>query len=252
MRLGALIGTPSPAPAVGALVRQARELEDEGFDSLFVAQAVGRGFMLPDPLLALAAAAAATERVRLGTAVLQLPLYRPAELAHELFSLMHLAGERLLLGLGAGSTEADFRVFGRDYANRFARFDANLAALRQLLDTGADDRIDLSPWPGVLGGPPLLYGTWGKGVARAAREFSGWIASAMHRSDAQVRGALRAYRSAGGADAIVSSILLGPEDAPGANRRRLDGFAEAGFDEAVVMLLPGGPSPGEVRSWVEA
>lgn len=251
MQLGAVIGPMPPASPSGVLLEQARTLESEGFDSLWVAQAAGRGMMLPDPLLALAAAAGATQRPRLGTAVLQLPLYHPPQLAHQLFSLMHLAGDRLRIGVGAGSTESDFRVFGRDFDSRFARFDANLAALRGLLAKGSGDGVDLSPWPDVLGGPPLLYGTWEKGVARAAREFSGWIASAMHRTTGQVVDALQRYRQSGGDTAIVSSILLGPEQESGAHRKRLDVFAEAGFDEAVVMLLPGGPSPGEVRRWVE-
>ena len=245
MRLGALIGAGS-----AALVDQARRFEGEGFDGLWVFQAVGRGTMLPDPLLALAAAASATERVTLGTAVLQLPLYAPAALAHQLFTLVHLAGDRLRIGVGAGSTADDFRVFGRDFASRFSRFDTDLAALRDLLAQGSNDGVDLAPWPGVRGGPPLLYGTWGKGVVRAAREFSGWIASAMHRSDEQVVESLATYRAHGGEQAIVSSIVLGPEPEPGAHRRRLDHFAEAGFDEAVVLLLPGGPTPREVRGFV--
>lgn len=250
MRLGALIGPGESSPPPRALVDQAHALEEEGFDGLWVAQAVGRGMMVPDPIVSLSAAAAVTERVRLGTAVIQLPLYEPADLAHRVFSLRQLAGERLVLGIGVGSTESDFEVFGRDYASRFARFDASLASLRDLLSKGAHDRIDLTPWPNVLGGPPLLYGTWGKRVARAAREFDGWIASALHRSDQQVIEALQGYRASGGRQAIVSSIFLGPEASRGANRRRVEAFAEAGFDEAVVLLLPGGPSPGEVRSWV--
>lgn len=252
MRLGALIGVLPPSAETGALIRQARELEGEGFDGLWVPQAVGRGQMVFDPLLALAAAAAVTTRVRLGTAVLQLPLYHPADLAHRIFSLMHLAGERLVLGVGAGSTESDFRVFGRDFAKRFERFDASLAELRGLLATGTAEQIDLSPWPAVRGGPPLLFGTWGRGVARAAREFSGWIASAMYRAPEPLRETLRAYRAAGGKTAVVSTIALGPEPEPGSNRKRIVFFAECGFDEAVVLLLPGGPSPREVRSWVRA
>ena len=250
MRLGALIGVLPASPEPAALLRQARELESEGFDSLWVPQAVGRGRMVFDPLLALAAAASVTTRVRLGSAVIQLPLYEPADLAHRVFSLMHLAGERLVLGVGAGSTESDFRVLGRDYASRFERFDANLVELRRLFATGAGERGELSPWPNVLGGPPLFFGTWGRNVARAAREFSGWIASAMYRKPDQLREALRTYRAAGGKTAIVSTIALGPDEAPGANRKRLDVFAELGFDEAVVLLLPGSAPPSEVRRWV--
>lgn len=250
MRLGALIAPPDPSLEAGSLVELAREAEGEGFDSVWVPQAVGRGRMVSDPLIALAAIASATRRVQLGTAVIQLPLYLPVELAHRIFSLMHVAGKRLVLGVGVGSTENDFRAFGRDYATRFKRFDADLAELRHLLAKGAAHEIDLSPWPSVVGGPPLLFGTWGKGVARAAREFSGWIASAMYRRPDQLLDALRAYRAHGGKIAIVSTIVLGPEQEAGANRKRLDFFAESGFDEAVVLLLPGGPSAHEVRSWV--
>jgi alkanesulfonate monooxygenase SsuD/methylene tetrahydromethanopterin reductase-like flavin-dependent oxidoreductase (luciferase family) len=252
MRLGALIGPAGASPAPHALVDQSRSLEGEGFDGLWVAQAVGRGMMVPDPFVSLAAAAAVTGRVQLGTAVIQVPLYEPSELAHRIFSLRQLAGNRLVVGVGAGSTESDFRVFGRDYASRFARFHSGLAALRDLLAKGSDDHVDLSPWPNVLGVPPFLYGTWGKDLTRAARDFDGWIASALHRSDEQVIEALQDYRASGGRRAIVSSIFLGPEEPPGANRRRLEAFAEAGFDEAVVVLLPGGPTAGEVRRWVPA
>ena len=251
MRLGALIG-PLFAPAEpGAFVRRASELEAEGFDGLWVPQAVGRGQMVLDPFVALAGAAAATQRVRLGTAVIQLPLYRAAELAHRIFSLMNLAGDRLALGVGAGSTERDFQIFGRDYATRFERFDEGLAELRGLLATGKGEGGDLSPGSSVLGAP-LLYGTWGRGVVRAAREFSGWIASAMYRKPDELRESLRAYRAHEGKNAIVSTIALGAEPTPGANRARIDFFAECGFDEAVVLLLPGGPSPRELRSWVRS
>ena len=250
MKLGSLLLPTGRGPEPGALVERARELEGEGFDSLWTVQATGRGMFVVDPLLTLAAASAATQRVRLGTAVLQLPLYEPAAVAHQIFSLQHLAGDRLVIGVGAGSTASDFEVYGRDYASRFARFREGLAELRALLEKGSDDRVDLSPWPSLHGGPPLLFGTWGKGVARAAREFSGWIASALHRSDDEVVEALPVYREAGGRHAIASSIFLGPEDTPAASRARLDRFAEAGFDEAVVLLLPGGPTPSEVRSWV--
>jgi hypothetical protein len=50
-----------------------------------------------------------------------------------------------------------------------------------------------------------------------------------------------------GIAAIVSSIFLGPEESRGSNRKRLDAFEKAGFDEAVILLLPKGPSAGKVR-----
>ena len=249
MQLGAVLLPTSPDPSPGALTERARELEQTGFDSLWAVQAAGRGGFLPDPLQVLAAAAAATTRPRLGTAVLQLPLYPTAALAHQLLSLQHFAGDRLCIGLGCGSTESDFRIFEQNYPSRFEQFDRQVVELRELLATGKAEGIDLSPFPQLAGGPPLLYGTWGKRVARAAQEFSGWIGSALYRTDDQVIASLATYRENGGKQAIISSILMGAGDT-GAHRARLESFAEAGFDEAVVMLRPDGPKPEAVRHWI--
>ena len=250
MRLGAVLLPSSPNPPSGALAERARELEAIGFDSLWAVQAAGRGMFLPDPLQTLAAAAAATTRPALGTAVLQLPLYATPAIAHQLLSLQHFAGERLSIGLGCGSTRSDFDLYERDYAGRFAAFDRQVAFLRHILAAGETADVKLSPFPSLRGGPPLLYGTWGRRVVRAAQDFDGWVGSALNRSDEQVIASLRAYREAGGKRAIISSIMLGAGDAR-AHRTRLDAFAAAGFDEAVVMLRQDGPRPEAVRRWVE-
>jgi alkanesulfonate monooxygenase SsuD/methylene tetrahydromethanopterin reductase-like flavin-dependent oxidoreductase (luciferase family) len=163
---------------------------------------------------------------------------------------MHIAGDRLRFGVGAGSTEIDFEIFRRDFATRFKEFNTKLEALRALLKSGAHDSIDLTPGPTLQGGTPLLYGTWGKGVRRAAKEFDGWLASATYREPADVIDSLATYRSHGGKQAIVSTIQLGPNGDEASWRATLDEFAGAGFDEAVVYLLPGGPTPKQVRSWV--
>lgn len=71
MRLGALLGPVSNSSAANMLAEQARTYVDEGFDSLWSAQAIGRGFMTTDPIVTLSVAATVTESVELGTAVLQ-------------------------------------------------------------------------------------------------------------------------------------------------------------------------------------
>ena len=251
MRLGVLFGFLSPQPRASDLAEQAKRYAGEGFDSLWMAQAVGRGFMIPDPFLSLATAATATTGIELGTAILQIPLYHPTDLAHRIFSLMQICGERLTLGVGAGSTETDFIAFERDYAERFKTFTSTLARLKTLLAEGKNERADLTPWPTVTGGPPLLLGSWGAGVERAARDFDGWIASAHYRTPDQVIAALGRYRAAGGKRAIVSTIQLGADHDLGWARDTLLRFAEAGFDDAVVLLRPGGPSPAEVRALVD-
>ena len=250
MRLGALLGPVVDATAPHALPAQARELVAAGYDSLWSAHAIGRGFMLTDPLIALTAAASVTEHVEIGTAVLQVPLYRPGELAHRIFSLMQICGPRFSFGVGAGSTPNDFTAAGADYGSRFRTFEATLVALRALLTEGRYGPTELTPWPVLSGGPPILLGSWGSGVERAASAFDGWIASAAYRTTDQVIDALARYRDAGGKRAIVSTIRLDARTDLGALRDQLTRFAHAGFDDAIVMFLPDAPAPERVRMLV--
>ena len=250
MKMGALLGPILDPSQNDFLAEQARRYEEEGFAGLWMAQAIGRGFMLTDPFVALSVAAAVTSQVRLGTAVLQLPLYHPADVAHRVLSLLQISGERLVLGVGAGSTANDFATYDRDYSDRFSRFDTCLQELRSYLSTGASGDQSLSPWPDTLGRTPLYLGSWGKGVERAAGSFDGWIASAAYRTPDEVCDAHARYRAAGGGHAVVSTIQISGETDLGELRDKLARFDEAGFDEAVVMLLPGAPDPADVRRLV--
>jgi len=247
MRMGALLGPILDPTNSDALAEQARTFAGEGFSSLWSAQAVGRGFMMTDPLIALTVAASVAEDVEVGTAVLQIPLYEPMDLASRIFSLQQIAGERFIFGVGAGSTAADYAVHGRSFEQRFKAFESSLTALREIFATGGQGDSNLSPWPNVAGGPPIFYGTWGKGVARAATEFDGWIASGMHRTPAQAAEAAKGYDAAGGGRSIVSTIQVSGQTDLGELKEALSVYADAGFDDAVVMLLPGAPSPAAVR-----
>jgi len=249
MRLGALL-TPADVSKPHHLVEEAKAIEAAGFDSLWSAHAMGRGFMMHDPLTALAAAAAVTSRVELGTAILQLPIYHPTDIALKVLTLRQIAGDRVLLGVGAGSTESDYVIHEADFKNRFSDFDASLTKLRQTLSTGTAGGGNIAVPPNLQGGPPIFFGTWGRNVARAATEFDGWIASGMHRSPEECAEALAGYREAGGGRAVVSTILVTAETDLSALKDRLQGYQHAGFDDAVVMIYPGGPTFEQVRSLV--
>lgn len=251
MKLGALLGPIVDAGRSDTLAEQARRFAAEDFSSLWSAQMVGRGFMYVDPFVTLSIAASVTRNPEIGTAAIQIPLFEPAELAHRVFSLQQICGDRLILGVGAGSTRADFDVFNRDYDSRFREFTRKLDLFREFLAHGAVGEIDLTPWPDVLGGPPIYFGTWGKGVERAAREFDGWIASLTYRSAQEVVEALARYKAAGGGRAIASSIQVNAATDLGELRALFDTLAEAGFDDAVVACLPGSPAPDEIRKLVD-
>ncbi|MBW0102757.1 LLM class flavin-dependent oxidoreductase [Pseudonocardia sp. KRD291] len=245
MRLGATLARLTPGPPI-EIAGWAGRLVDAGFESLWIHQMIGRGHLVPDPFVTLAVAATATEGVELGTATAQIPLHHPAELAHRILSLASVCGDRLTLGVSPGSTEVDFATLDRDHARRFRTFDENLARLRVLLAHGHDERADLAP--GVTRGPPLLLGSWGAKVERAAREFDGWLASAYRRAPEEIIAAHERFRAAGGRRAIVCAVALSGGDDLGRTGELLRRYADAGFDDAVVVIEPGGPEPEQVRA----
>ncbi|SDP46415.1 Flavin-dependent oxidoreductase, luciferase family (includes alkanesulfonate monooxygenase SsuD and methylene tetrahydromethanopterin reductase) [Nakamurella panacisegetis] len=249
MRLGATLGHLGPAPP-RPIAAWAKRLADAGFDSLWVPQIIGRGFMVPDPFVTLAVAATVTEDVELGTATLQVPLHHPAELAHRILSLQLVSGDRLTLGVSPGSTDTDFATLDRDHAARFRTFSAHVARLRVLLADGRDEYADLAPAP-AGGRPPLLLGSWGANVERAAREFDGWLASGYRRTADQILSAHDRYRAAGGRRAVVCALrLTSPADLDRTGEE-LARYAAAGFDDAVVVIEPGGPTPEQVRALLD-
>lgn len=97
MRVGATLVHLSDAPPYDT-PRWAERLVAAGFESLWTPQVIGRGPLVPDPFVTLAAAAAVTTGVELGTATVQVPLHHPVDLAHRVLSLQALCGDRLTLG----------------------------------------------------------------------------------------------------------------------------------------------------------
>ncbi len=239
MRLGAALplGDLGGGPAgPRSFAESARILEDLGYSSLWTFDAVGRGFFLPDSLMALSVAAQVTERIELATGIMQLPIRNVAEVVHRLFTLEQLAPGRLVFGVGPGSTAADFDAFCGDFGSRFETFDEQWAELRRWVANGVDGERDLSIPPALHGSPTLMLAGWrGAMVERSARESAGWVASAAHGDAEQLSEAIGRYRAAGGQRAVVTNIQPGEDLAP--TIEQLHRFAEMGFDDAVVFDL---------------
>jgi probable F420-dependent oxidoreductase len=85
-----------------------------------------------DPLLTLAWAAAATERIGLGTSVLVVPMHEPVALANQLASLDALSKGRLRIAVGVGWSEAEYAALGADFATRGRRLDEAIDLFRVL------------------------------------------------------------------------------------------------------------------------
>jgi probable F420-dependent oxidoreductase len=123
---------------VRGLGAYARHAEEVGFDSLWVIEHLLVSPALyavawHDPLAVLAHVAAVTERVRLGTAILVLPLRHPAIVAREVLTLDFLSGGRFILGVGTGWEEREFASVGVPLKERGARLDEGLEVIRRLL-----------------------------------------------------------------------------------------------------------------------
>ena len=154
----------------------ARRIEAAGFPGIWVGDSLGRGRPTLDPLVELAALAAVTERVELGIGVLQLSLRHPIELAHRVQSVQALSGGRLRLGVGSGSTRADFELLGLDYDHRFRAMRIALETMHKVWRGEPVNGGTLSIWPGCEGGPPILMGAWRspRWITYAAKECQGW------------------------------------------------------------------------------
>jgi probable F420-dependent oxidoreductase len=94
------------------------EVERAGFDGLYVSDHPGSG---PAPFVALAAAAAVTERIKVGTCVVNAGMWDPVALANEVATLDVVSGGRAVLGVGAGHTPQEWTSTGRPYPSPGAR-----------------------------------------------------------------------------------------------------------------------------------
>jgi alkanesulfonate monooxygenase SsuD/methylene tetrahydromethanopterin reductase-like flavin-dependent oxidoreductase (luciferase family) len=279
MKIG--IGLPAAIPGVETmnLVRWARQAEAHGFDALGVIDRVV--YDNHEPLMALAVAAAVTERIELVTDVLIAPIRATTLLAKQAATLDRVSRGRLTLGLGLGGRAEDFTAVGMLTDGRGRRFDDQLCRLRGLW---SGDRI--GPSPARLGGPPLLVaGYVPRAIKRAARLADGWAmgvgtvqqfregltilrdAWADNRRLGRPRTLAMAYFALGnGARAVAEHDLhryyrwLGPDVAadiaagaltdPAAVVDWLSAYADAGAEE--VLLMPCSPELNQVDLLAEA
>jgi alkanesulfonate monooxygenase SsuD/methylene tetrahydromethanopterin reductase-like flavin-dependent oxidoreductase (luciferase family) len=165
------ISLPNTIPGATGdqLTEWARRAESRGFASLGTIDRLR--YPNYEPLTALAAAAAVTERIGLVTNVLLGPLRANATvLAKQALSVHALSGERLTLGIGLGGREDDFEFAGIPLGHRGDELDAMLERMKEV-------------WAGDEMGPPtetaptlIVGGAVEASFARAARFGDGWIA----------------------------------------------------------------------------
>ena len=189
---GLLLG-PSPARDAELVFKLARKVEAAGLDSVWVGDSLIAKPRL-EPLATLAAVAACTDRVRLGTAVLLIALRHPALLAQTMATVDLISAGRLVVGAGLGGAfndeqRGEWKAAGVDPARRAGRMEEILQIVHQL-STGDSvtfsgnhfclDRVRMEPRPVQSGGVPILLASHWRAqkkaqLARAARLASGLI-----------------------------------------------------------------------------
>jgi probable F420-dependent oxidoreductase len=191
-----------------------------------------------DPMAALAFAAAVTQRIRLGVAVINLPFVSPGYLAKQAASVDVLSGGRLDLGLGIGWMPEEFALTGADMARRGARAAEYVQVLRSLW-TGGVAAFDgefyhvpagtQAPAPVQAGGPPVLLGGMARpALERIGRIADGWITSSrtdLHRVGKLISvvkdAAAAAGRDPAGLRFICRGVVRAGAPAAGADGQRL-------------------------------
>lgn len=157
------------------------------FDGIYCSEHhfYGDGY-LPSPLVMCAAMAMRTERVEIGTNVIQLPLHHPVRVAEEALVVDILSGGRLRLGLGMGYYEQEFRGLGVEVRERVSRTEEGVDILRAAFagePFSRDGRrfplpeIEVTPPPIRPGGPQIWMGAFvPKAIERCARLADGFMA----------------------------------------------------------------------------
>jgi probable F420-dependent oxidoreductase len=162
--------------------------ETLGFDSAWVSEHHGSGDgYMPSLLPVLAAFAAATDHIKLGTGVLLTPLHDPLRLAEDAATVDLVSGGRLILGLGLAWREEEFRMFGVPFSERARRTAETVEILRRAW-TGqrfsiegkafSVDRVKVTPTPERPDGgtiPIWLGGMVEPSIRRAGRLGDGYI-----------------------------------------------------------------------------
>jgi alkanesulfonate monooxygenase SsuD/methylene tetrahydromethanopterin reductase-like flavin-dependent oxidoreductase (luciferase family) len=162
------VGLPNSVPGAGGrlLVDWARRADEGPFSSLGVLDRLA--YDSYDPLVALAAAAGVTSRVKLATNIIISLLRNTAVLAKMVASLDAISEGRVVLGVAMGARKDDYDAAGVDFASRGRRLSEQMLSLRSLWEDGMSLR------PG--GGPPILVGGLSdQGYARMARYADGYM-----------------------------------------------------------------------------
>ena len=285
MKVGIYLPQAGPGATAEQIARVAQSVEGNGYDSLWVYDHVvlrpdqgsdypytedGR-FLIPsdvaflEPLTLLTYAAAVTERVELGTAVLVAPMRAPVLHAKIMATLDHLAGGRLVLGAGVGWWKEEFEALSMPFDRRGARMDEYLQVLRDLweneIGTFEGEFYNTAGWycrPQPPRRVPILMGGNNKrGLRRAGRFADGYLANpAMLDTLDEDWAAVKTEAEANGRDPSqltlgINRITVLSEDTVDEAAQALGAMKSRGFDFAIANLHPAADAEAVLTKFAE-
>ena len=239
----------------------ARALEDRGFDSLFVPEHTHipasrkspfpGGGELPkryshthDPFVALAFAAAATKKLKLGTGILLVPQHEPIVTAKAIASLDQLSGGRFIFGIGGGWNVEEMENHGAKYQTRFKQMREHVLAMKELWtkeEASFDgefvkfDRVWSWPKPAQQPHPPIILGGETDHTLRRVIEYcDGWFPRPRGGFDV-VKGVahLRQMAEKAGRDpSTITTIVFGSAN----DAKVLESYDKAGIQSALLAI----------------
>jgi probable F420-dependent oxidoreductase len=202
----------------------AEALEELGYESFWYPHIVSRDIDAFDTFNVLAAVAARTKKIKLGTAVVQVPLYHPVDLARRVVTLDHLSHGRFLFGVGIGWIPKEFENCGVPFEERAGRTNEALVILKRLWteeevtykgryyslrEVVLEPKPVQKPYPKILvgratpsrarrGAPDTVVPQdWSEGAIRRVAEFGdGWIPDIKEGTEVLAEGMERIRRAA--------------------------------------------------------
>ena len=236
-------GRPDTAP----MLTMAERAEAAGFDSVWVGDSL-TARPRHEPLTLLAAVAARTRRVSLGTGVLLPALRNPVVLAHVVGTLDRIADGRVILGVGIAADNPairrEFAAAGVPFERRVGRFLEMLEICRALWTRDGVsfsgkhftlDNVTVEPKPSRPGGPPIWIGGSGPTALREAARFDAWFptgpsADVFAQRLPEIQAAARAAGRASDAVAGAAYLTLALDANADAAERRMNEYLESYYN----------------------
>ena len=198
-----VVGFGHIEPAKEQLISFARYAEALGYDSLSANDHIVFHTSWLDSLAILSAVSVTTNRIMIGSSVLNIVVRNPIVCAKALAAIDILSSGRLFIGVGPGSSPGDYDASGIDFNERWPRFSEALEILVSLLNSVNSNNNSLSyigkyyklndilltPKPIQKPHPPIYIGSWGSdiGLKRVAKYGDGWMASAYNITPAKFK-----------------------------------------------------------------